>query len=140
MLDRKTPIFIGRKAFVLPFVALAVGLGLLTLAWGDEAADLAAAKLKSWEAVPVGAFGDSINHAIMGYEKGKAPYARYAPTQIVHIAENLLAWQNPDGGWPKNQDWLRVLDAKQLARLPAARGKATSGASSLDNRTTWPQI
>jgi len=94
--------------------------------------EVAEAKGGEWEAVPTGAFADSINHAVMKYEGKKAPYKRYSPEQIIHIAENLLAGQGSDGGWPKNKDWIRIYSAKELSRL---RGRST-----LDNRSTWAQI
>lgn len=99
-----------------------------------------AAKAKTWEAIDVGPFGDSIHHARMKYVDEKAPYAQYEPEQIVHIAENLLAWQNADGGWPKNVDWLRVLAADEMSALPWGKAGRSGQKSSLDNRSTWPQI
>ncbi len=96
----------------------------------DEPVEVTEAKSRAWEAIDTGAFADSINHAIMIYEGKKAPYKQYTPAQIIHIAENLLAGQNGDGGWPKNKDWTRADNTSKL------RG----GRSSLDNRSTWSQI
>jgi len=101
-----------------------------------EPAEVTSARAKQWNPISIGAFADSISHVMMGYEGKKAPYEQYAPKQIVHIAENLLAWQNPDGGWPKNKDWTKILAQNELARLP----HVTGAASSLDNRNTWSQI
>ena len=44
----------------------------------------------------------------------ESPYEQYFSEQIVHIAENLVAAQNEDGGWPKNKDWITVYPANQL--------------------------
>jgi len=90
------------------------------------------ARFGEWEAISVGAFADSINHAVMKYEGKKAPYKQYGPEQIVDIAENLLAGQSADGGWPKNKDWIRICSADELRSL--------RGHSTLDNRSTWSQI
>jgi PelA/Pel-15E family pectate lyase len=92
-----------------------------------EPADLAAAKNRTWKAIDTGAFRDSIHHAVMRYQGQKAPYQQYRPEQIVHIAENLLAAQNKDGGWPKNKDWTKV-------------GLKVRGGSTFDNSNIWPQV
>jgi PelA/Pel-15E family pectate lyase len=113
----------------LPVVTVAI---FAQLALAEEPADVTKAKTNSWKAIDAGAFTDSINHAVMKYEGGKAPYDQYSSEQIVHIAENLLAAQNEDGGWPKNKDWIRVYPASQLSKL---RGRST-----FDNRSTWAQI
>lgn len=103
-----------------------------------EPVQLVIAKSKRWEPIATGAFADSIHHAVMVYEDQETPYERYLPEQIVHIAENLLAWQNLDGGWPKNKDWLRVLTPKERAELP--HGQRAGEPSTLDNRNTWSQV
>ena len=115
---------LNRCLFAIAAVAGAAGAADLP--------EVAEAKAREWEAVPTGAFADSINHAMMKYEGRKAPYEQYSPEQIVHIAENLLAAQGADGGWPKNKDWIRIYAAKELSKL--------RGRSSLDNRSTWAQI
>lgn len=56
------------------------------------------AKKQNYQAINLAGFHDSIHHAVMRYEK--LHYAQYKPEQIVHIAENLLLYQNEDGGWP----------------------------------------
>jgi PelA/Pel-15E family pectate lyase len=104
----------------------------------DAANPVVVAKAQEWKPIPIGYFGDSVNHARMGYKHRKPPYKCYEPEQIVHIAENVLAWQNADGGWPKNVDWLRAFSEKELAGLP--NGKRRGHRSSLDNRCTWAQI
>lgn len=105
-----------------------------------EPDDVAAAKARQWNPISVGSFSDSISHAVMRYEEGKAPYQNYSAEQIIHIAENLLVWQNPEGGWPKNQDWSKVLSSDEHSKLPGATGKASCGVSTLDNRTTWSHV
>ena len=99
----------------------------------SEPAEVTRAKSQVWKPVSTEAFADSISHAVMKYEGRKAPYKQYSPRQIVHIAENLLAGQNADGGWPKNKDWIRVYSDEERSRL-------NSGRSTLDNRSTWAQV
>ena len=63
-------------------------------------------------------------------------YMRYAETDYEKIADNLIAYQNLDGGWLKNIDWLGVLNSDSI--------KATLNdfekQSTLDNRNTFSQI
>ena len=77
---------------------------------------------------------DGIHH--WNLEHPVRNYHRLDTSEIIEIANNLLAWQNPDGGWPKNIDWLGVLnvDSVREALRPHYRE------STLDNRNTWPQI
>ncbi len=60
----------------------------------------------------------------------------FEPDQIVQIAENLLKFQNPDGGWPTNLDWLAKIEVDEIAKIR----NGSIGRSSLDNRNTYPQI
>ena len=63
-------------------------------------------------------------------------YMRYAETDYEKIADNLIAYQNLDGGWLKNIEWLGVLNSDSV--------KATLNdfekQSTLDNRNTFSQI
>jgi rhamnogalacturonan endolyase len=61
---------------------------------------------------------------------------RFTPEQITEIADNMLRYQNPDGGWPKNIDYAVNIDE---AEFRAIRG-ASLKKSTLDNRCTYPQI
>lgn len=97
-------------------------------------AEVIAAQEKTWEPIDTGAFADGINHALTHYRGKKAPYARYQADQIVHIAENLVAWQHADGGWPKNIDWLKIWSLPEIEKQKAGKQ------STLDNRNTWSQI
>ena len=122
-----------------------IGLVLAVLSFAPavfagDADDIAAAKQKKWAAIDTGAFADSIHHAVMKNKGQKAGYERYAPDRIVHIAENLLAYQNGDGGWPKNIDWLKPLSDEERAALPHGEPGTTWQDSTLDNSNTWSQI
>lgn len=112
---------------VVTFVALSQA-GLVA-----EPVEVTEAKAKAWTPISVGVFADSINHATTKEVEQKPSYRQYAPQQIIHIAENFLAWQNPDGGWTKNIDWTRAYSIDEISTL-------RDGKSSLDNRTTWSQI
>jgi len=105
-----------------------------------EPEEVIAAKAKQWEPISTGAFADSIHHVIMRYEERKPPYKQYKTEQIIHIAENLLAWQNSDGGWPKNKDWLKIMSPEELAALPQEKNENPYNFSTLDNGSTWSQI
>ena len=64
-------------------------------------------------------------------------YAKYAPEQIVEIAENLLLYQRANGGWIENQDPTRILDAAERARVAADQAKPEI---SFDNRNVFSQV
>lgn len=80
-------------------------------------------------------FSDSIHHWQMndGRERNDQ---RYQTDQIIQIAENLLRFQNDDGGWPTNLDWLAEIDVQEIKQIR----KGSIGRSSFDNRNTYPQI
>lgn len=79
-------------------------------------------------------FRDGIHH--WNLEHDKRNYKRFDSTDVNAIANNFVAWQNEDGGWPKNIDWLGILnvDSVRDALKPGYEE------STLDNRNTWPQI
>lgn len=63
-------------------------------------------------------------------------YPRYTWRDLDAIAANVLAFQNEDGGWPKNHDMLRVLTEQERARI-ASRPQ---GRSTIDNDATYIQV
>ena len=63
-------------------------------------------------------------------------YARYAEKDYEKIADNLIAYQNEDGGWLKNMDWAGVLNIDSIK----AGLKDEQKRSTLDNRNTFSQI
>lgn len=125
------------RNYLTPAASLLIALVTLIRATADEPPEVTEAKKKKWNPISLSAFRDGINHAVMGYKGNKAPYPQYTTDQIIHISENILAWQNADGGWPKNKDWTQTMSAKKLAELRKRRYK---GRSSLDNRNTWSHI
>ncbi len=88
---------------------------------------------QQWQPISIQAFSDSISHARMKFANKQPPYPIYQVEQITSIADNILAGQNADGGWPKNKDWLRIYDQQDINLL-------SNGSSTFDNRTTWSQI
>ena len=79
-------------------------------------------------------FQDGIHH--WNLEHKDRSYQRYSPEQYIEIADNFIAYQNEDGGWPKNIDWLAKLptDSVKVALKESYRR------STMDNRNTFPQI
>jgi PelA/Pel-15E family pectate lyase len=89
----------------------------------------------AYEALSLEGFSDSINHYRKEVDATK--YDRYAPDQIVEIAENILLYQRDNGGWPKNKDLLRILSDDEKKSL--VNEKALQD-TTFDNRTTYTQI
>ena len=94
----------------------------------------------SYNTISIEPFSDSINHARYQYENKIPPYEFYDPSQIAGIAENLINYQNEDGGWPKNVDWTRKWNPGEyeLEKIPTADNAYYH--STLDNRSTYTQI
>ena len=63
-------------------------------------------------------------------------YNKLDTNDIFGIADNLLAYQNPDGGWPKNIDWLGILNADSIKSVMTDREKE----STFDNRNIYSQV
>lgn len=97
-------------------------------------------KTNNWQTIDLSAFADGIHHSLMIYKNEEAPYERYLPNEIDKIAENMLAWQNYDGGWPKNIDWLKKYSDKEFEKLPHGKKKNSANHSTFDNRNTYSQI
>jgi PelA/Pel-15E family pectate lyase len=85
-------------------------------------------------AVSLDGLADGIKHY---RNRHGADYAKYAPEQIVEIAENLMLYQRANGGWIENQDPTRILDASERTRLAADQTKPEI---SFDNRNVFSQV
>ena len=72
-------------------------------------------------------FADAVNH--WNKEHGAQSYERYKPDQFREIADNIVAYQNADGGWPKNLDMLARLDPDSVKAALKPRHRL----STLDN-------
>ena len=63
-------------------------------------------------------------------------YPRYSIDNYVAIANNIVSYQNEDGGWPKNVDLLAKVDIDSLKSTFIGRACE----STFDNDNTHPQI
>ena len=79
-------------------------------------------------------FEDSLNHWYMSHRK--ASYERYDVSEYQAIADNIVAYQNEDGGWPKNLDWMAKLSPDSVKQALKPRHRL----STLDNRNIYTQI
>jgi PelA/Pel-15E family pectate lyase len=61
----------------------------------------------------------------------------YGTPESIRVAENVLLYQNDNGGWPKNIDMARKLNDSQKKKLAETRNK---GETLIDNGATWTQI
>jgi len=61
----------------------------------------------------------------------------YGSEESVRVAENVLLYQNGNGGWPKNIDMARQLDDDEKQELRRDRNKSET---LIDNGATWTQI
>lgn len=84
--------------------------------------------------VSIDGFRDGIHHWNLIHAERN--YSRYAENDFRHIADNVIAYQNKDGGWPKNIDLLGVLNTDSVYHALTDLYKQ----STLDNRNTFPQI
>jgi PelA/Pel-15E family pectate lyase len=86
------------------------------------------------ESIKLIKFKDAIHH--WNLEHPKRNYPRFDRNDFEAIADNFIAWQNPDGGWPKNIDWLAKIDIDSTKKVMNKKYRV----STLDNRNVFPQI
>lgn len=79
-------------------------------------------------------FADAVNH--WNKEHGKQTCERYKPDQFREIADNIVAYQNADGGWPKNLDVTAKLDPDSVKASLKPRHRL----STLDNANVYTQV
>ncbi|MCG3195901.1 MAG: pectate lyase [Candidatus Omnitrophica bacterium] len=109
-------------------------------AWGSASClllILLSADFSRTEAPPIeiSQFQDSINHWQNKHGRDRKDQ-RWKPSQVVEIADNILQYQNPDGGWPKSIDWLAKIPAEEVREIY----RSSIHRSTLDNRNTYPQV
>ena len=85
--------------------------------------------------IDLSGFRDGIKHWRDEPGRGRND-ARYDSSEVGGIADNLVSYQNEDGGWPKNIDWLMKTDPQTIRALFRPR----SLRSTFDNRNTYTQI
>jgi PelA/Pel-15E family pectate lyase len=61
----------------------------------------------------------------------------YKPSQIKQIADNILLYQQKNGGWPKNYDMLAILTDEQKKILSEGEDSLNT---TFDNGSTYSQI
>ncbi len=79
-------------------------------------------------------FDSSVNRWLKA-NRGKA-YPRFAATQVREIADNIIAYQNADGGWAKNLDMMSCADPDSVIMSLTPRYRT----STLDNNNIYTQI
>jgi PelA/Pel-15E family pectate lyase len=97
---------------------------------------------KANDIIDVSGFFDSAHHwkDITDYNQEFLPdpgQKDYKPDNVRGIADNILLYQQQNGGWPKNYDMLAILTPKQKAILK--KGK-DSLHTSFDNGSTYSQV
>jgi PelA/Pel-15E family pectate lyase len=90
----------------------------------------------------VSGFSDSKHHwmDITDHEQVIVPskdQQSYQPGNIPEIANNILLYQQPNGGWPKNYDMLAILSDDQKKVLNEHKD---SNHTTFDNGATYTQI
>lgn len=88
----------------------------------------------SAQTVPPDYFGDEL--AKWDKDFRSADYPRYSVDEYRAIADNLLAYQNEDGGWPKNLDWLSKKSSAEVVQALDKRHRL----STLDNKNVYSQV
>lgn len=104
---------------------LLIIVGLITIKCNSE---------PKYSAIDLSKFDDGIHHWNLSHDQSK--YKRYSAEQITKIADNLILYQNNDGGWPKNIDWLAIINIDSLKSSLSERYQQ----STLDNNNVFPQI
>ncbi len=95
---------------------------------------LACAVTGQAQEIPADGFADALNHWRKAH--GSQPYERYGSGQFREIADNIVAYQNEDGGWPKNIDMMAKLDPDSVKRALKPRHRL----STLDNANVYTQV
>ena len=65
------------------------------------------------------------------------PKKWYSSSEAIRIADNVLLYQYPSGGWPKNIDMAEELDGAQKEHLKAINNLDSS---TIDNSATYTQL
>jgi PelA/Pel-15E family pectate lyase len=97
---------------------------------------------KKTNTIDVSGFYDSNHHwkDITDHEQVILPnkdQQSYKPTEVREIANNILLYQQPNGGWPKNYDMLAILTKEQKQVLIEHKD---SNNTTFDNGATYTQI
>lgn len=90
----------------------------------------------------VSGFGDSKHHwlDITDHEQVIVPskdQQDYQPADYRNIADNILLYQQPNGGWPKNYDMMAILSDDQKKMLSKHKD---ADHTTFDNGSTYEQV
>lgn len=77
------------------------------------------------------------SRTIHWWECLRQPAKWYAQEEAIRIADNLLLYQFPSGGWPKNIDMAQYLNAAQQEQLKAINNLDSA---TIDNSATHTQL
>lgn len=91
-------------------------------------------KQEKYAYIDLSKFEDGIHHWNL-YSRIRST-ERLDTNDIIGIADNLLTYQNTDGGWPKNIDWLCTFSVDSVLGDLSERYRQ----STYDNRNIYPQI
>lgn len=99
-------------------------------------------ELNNSDEIDVSGFYDSAHHwyDITDHDQAFLPLKnqkRYKPSQVKEIADNVLLYQQKNGGWPKNYDMLAILTNEQKEIL---KKEEDSLRTTFDNGATYSQI
>jgi hypothetical protein len=78
---------------------------VLTIGFFSIGQTIAQESAPPYKGIDVSPFSDSNSYWLRNHGRDRDD-PRFAPEQIVEIADNILQYQNTDGGWPKDLDWL----------------------------------
>ena len=97
---------------------------------------------KTYQPIDLSPFSDSRGHWYGIRDEGNIVnpvpnQPRYAPSEILKIADNILLFQRNNGGWPKNYDMQAILTSAQVDSLIKTKGMVHT---TFDNSTTYSHI
>ncbi|MDR2935851.1 MAG: pectate lyase [Rikenellaceae bacterium] len=90
-----------------------------------------AVQAQTYTPIDLRLFNDGIHHWYL--EHPVRTYETLKPEQIDLIGNHLVAYQNQDGGWPKNIDFLAIIDIDSVKRV------YHRPTSTFDNRNIYAQ-
>lgn len=87
-------------------------------------------------------FADASHHWYDIYDKNNIIFAkpnqpRYAPAELMPVADNILLYQKNNGGWPKNYDIFAILTPQQKDSVRKAKQIVNT---TFDNGTTYTHV
>lgn len=122
------------KLRLVRITTLATLLALAGCSWFSTQSSQPAVSAGPYKAISLSGMSDGIKH---WRDRHGNDYAKYADTQIVEIANNILLYQRDNGGWIENRDPTRIIPAEEIEGIKADKANATG---SFDNRNVYTQV